>query len=225
MDNVTNLERLRWRCYQIIPLVFDEALSYYEVLCKGAKKTNELIDFVNEMAETVQNNTENLASLQAIVGEGSIDNRIYDAELSAKAYTDEVFETASNKIGYTIFEGAMPWGNINIAPTGTQYRVTDYNIVKVWTDHGGTNPDANSDGSILCSVSRTTANAKVVIRGITIGALSTDDVDASLVTAYINYNDTTNVFTRNQSWKPDDQAEEPQGIHVHANITKIVGII
>jgi len=68
MDNTTNIEKLRWRCYQIIPLVFDEALSYYEVLCKGAKKTNELIDFVNEMAETVQDNTEEIEAIKSKSG-------------------------------------------------------------------------------------------------------------------------------------------------------------
>ena len=193
MDNVTNIERLRWRCYQIIPLVFDEALSYYEVLCKGAKKTNELIDFVNEMAETVQSNTEDIEELKTTV------------------------EDITDKTNYTIFEGEMRYGSISIAPTGTEHSITDYNIVKVWTDHSA------SDGGILCSVSAM-PNGNYTIRGVGIGTLFDGDMTIHLVGVYINYNPTTGLFIRNNSYKPDDADDTMSSDHIQAGITKIVGV-
>ena len=34
-------------CQKVLPLVYDESLSYYEVLCKLTDKQNEMIDFLN----------------------------------------------------------------------------------------------------------------------------------------------------------------------------------
>lgn len=216
MDNVTNIERLRWRCYQIIPLVFDEALSYYEVLCKGAKKTNELIDFVNEMAETVQDNTENLASLQAIVGEGSVDDRIYGAELSAKAYTDEVTDNMKAKSGFVLFEGAMEYGNTHQTCVNGDFKISDYHTVVVYGDR------PYGDGGVVCSVTPYVNEESTVysISGIGNIGLDMDDTGgAYLLRVFLKYDSTTNELTRSQSTKPDTE-----GNTVHDTITKIIGV-
>ena len=47
------INKLRFWCHKVIPLVYDEALSYYEVICKVAKKINEVIDDVNGLHDTV----------------------------------------------------------------------------------------------------------------------------------------------------------------------------
>lgn len=36
-------------CQKVLPLVYDNSLSYYEVLCKLTNKINELVDTVNEL--------------------------------------------------------------------------------------------------------------------------------------------------------------------------------
>ena len=33
-----------WRCFKVMPLVYDESLSYYEVLCKLTDKLNDVIN-------------------------------------------------------------------------------------------------------------------------------------------------------------------------------------
>lgn len=38
---------LRFYCQKILPLVYDDSLSYYEVVCKVASKLNEFIDWAN----------------------------------------------------------------------------------------------------------------------------------------------------------------------------------
>lgn len=41
---------------KILPLTYDDSLSYYEQLCKLTNKMNELVDFVNgEISTTIQN--------------------------------------------------------------------------------------------------------------------------------------------------------------------------
>ena len=39
-----NVKRIRFWCNKVLPLVYDDSLSYYEVLCKVVAKINEIID-------------------------------------------------------------------------------------------------------------------------------------------------------------------------------------
>ena len=38
-------------CQKVLPLVYDESLSYYEAICKLTDKVNELVDIVNNLEE------------------------------------------------------------------------------------------------------------------------------------------------------------------------------
>lgn len=47
-----NIEKvIRPYCYKIIPLIYDDSLSYYEVLCKLREKLNEVIENVNNIED------------------------------------------------------------------------------------------------------------------------------------------------------------------------------
>lgn len=41
------IHNLFFRSTKILPLVYDESLSYYEVLCKFSAKLNEVIETIN----------------------------------------------------------------------------------------------------------------------------------------------------------------------------------
>ena len=41
------MKYLKFIAHKILPLVYDESLSYYEVLCKVVAKVNEVIDYVD----------------------------------------------------------------------------------------------------------------------------------------------------------------------------------
>lgn len=43
------IDNLRYWCHKILPLVYDDSLSYYEVLCKTSAKLNEVIDSTNRL--------------------------------------------------------------------------------------------------------------------------------------------------------------------------------
>ena len=40
------IKQLKFIAHKILPLVYDESLSYYEVLCKVVSKVNEVIQYV-----------------------------------------------------------------------------------------------------------------------------------------------------------------------------------
>lgn len=45
------IQPMKFCCQKILPLVYDDSLSYYETLCKISAKLNEVIDAINELNE------------------------------------------------------------------------------------------------------------------------------------------------------------------------------
>lgn len=48
----------RYWCYKVLPLVYDDSLSYYEVLCK-------IVDYINNMIEEDKSYVEDIEELKA----------------------------------------------------------------------------------------------------------------------------------------------------------------
>lgn len=51
MNKINNIPY--YRCQKILPLVYDDSLSYYENLCKLTSKMNEIIDDINDGFEAL----------------------------------------------------------------------------------------------------------------------------------------------------------------------------
>ena len=49
-----DMKPLAFWCQKILPLTFDDSLSYYEQLCKLANKLNEVIEELNKQAEIIK---------------------------------------------------------------------------------------------------------------------------------------------------------------------------
>ena len=107
-QNVPKFNTLR--CQKILPLVYDDSLSYYEVLCKVADKTNKLIEDINiflDWATEAEHTIEELnarvtaveneiASFEAEIRtafDGLEDDLKKQFEALAKSLTDEVDES------------------------------------------------------------------------------------------------------------------------------------
>ena len=58
------VHRLQYWCQLVLPAVFDDSLSYYELVAKVVKKLNEVIDSNNELAGYVGTNTRDIAQLK-----------------------------------------------------------------------------------------------------------------------------------------------------------------
>lgn len=51
MYDASRIERFKFYCQPVLPLVYNESLSYYEVLCKVVDYLNKVIDNQNDMTE------------------------------------------------------------------------------------------------------------------------------------------------------------------------------
>ena len=205
----TDANKIRVACYKVLPLIFDEALSYYEVLCKIKDTVNDLIDQVSEMDDDV-------SDLLSWVGTGSVDDRIYGAELEAKGYAETYTNEKIERCGMVLFEGTIePLGSAEL--NDTVYKLPDYHMVQVLLDH------ATYDGPVLCSVHKASGTTYVIV-GVGGTALQPPSSYESLSYVYATYNSSTNTLQANRAHRPDNYEEDPTGHLVGADIKKIIGI-
>lgn len=52
-SNLNHVERIKFWCHKVLPLVYDDSLSYYELLCKVVAKLNEMADIINALPEEI----------------------------------------------------------------------------------------------------------------------------------------------------------------------------
>lgn len=69
MSVYKNLNTFRFWCYKVLPLVYDDSLSYYEILCKVVDYINNMIENQKAMNDTITENSNDIASLQSDVAE------------------------------------------------------------------------------------------------------------------------------------------------------------
>lgn len=55
MNNLKNISTLKFWCQKVLPIVYDDSLSYYELLCKVVHKLNEVIDNENALNDELKN--------------------------------------------------------------------------------------------------------------------------------------------------------------------------
>lgn len=72
LEPTKSLANFRFWCQKVLPLVYDDALSYYEVLGKMVQYLNDVIDDVNTDADNI--------------------NTLYQAFLELQAYVDQVIQ-------------------------------------------------------------------------------------------------------------------------------------
>lgn len=99
MDTVSMLNNMRFYCQPILPLVYDESMSYYETLCKVVGQLNTTGDAVNKLNEGL---TGEIADRQK--GDILLDERL------------RVLEKTNKKIHFLTFAGTPPH---NAKPIGT----------------------------------------------------------------------------------------------------------
>lgn len=111
---MSDLKHFRFWCYKVLPLVYDNSLSYYEILCKVVKYINDLIDQDKVMAAEIE-------ALQADlkVVQDWIDN--FDtsyAEQIIKDYLAKMIWVEINDAGYFVYNIPQEWNDITFNTTG-----------------------------------------------------------------------------------------------------------
>lgn len=57
-------EPIKFWCFKVLPLVYDDSLSYYEVLCKIKAKLNEMLASMSELDDTIKSLEQAIAQIQ-----------------------------------------------------------------------------------------------------------------------------------------------------------------
>ena len=112
--NYKNLTEFRFWCFKVLPLVYDDELSYYEVICKCVEYINNLIE--NDKA--ISNDVEQLKQEMKQVQEW-IDN--YDtnfAESIIREYLATMIFVTISDSGYIIYNIPANWQSITFNTTG-----------------------------------------------------------------------------------------------------------
>ena len=116
MDTVNMLNTMRFYCQPILPLVYDESMSYYETLCKVVGQLNTTGDAVNKLNEGLTNE---IADRQA--ADAALDERL------------KKIESTNAKIHFLAFAGTPPYDAkpIYAMPTRSELRqwVTDGDMI------------------------------------------------------------------------------------------------
>ena len=107
MDTVSMLNKMSFYCQPILPLVYDESMSYYETLCKVVGQLNTTGETVNKLNE-------------GLTGEIA-DRQKADSLLNERL---KVVEATNKKIHFLVFAGTPPHGAglIGTAPTRSELR-------------------------------------------------------------------------------------------------------
>lgn len=91
----------RFWCQKVIPLIYDDSLSYYELLCKVVHKLNEVIGNENELSENfkrlkeyVDNYFSSLDFQQAV--DNKLDEMVEDGTLSS-IINEQIFNSLMSK--------------------------------------------------------------------------------------------------------------------------------
>lgn len=92
MDTVNMLNTMRFYCQPILPLVYDESMSYYETLCKVVGQLNTTGETVNKLNEGLTNEI--------------ADRQKADALLNDRL---KILESTNAKIHFMAFAGTPPY--------------------------------------------------------------------------------------------------------------------
>lgn len=126
MNNFNNVERFRGWCYKILPLVYDDSLSYYETLCKVVSLLNQVIENINNLPDYI---AELLSDdkLKEILS--TLLNTLEEQIASANEGTSE-FASEGRNVGDLIWLNGELYRAIKQIDSGTKY-VVGTNVDKV----------------------------------------------------------------------------------------------
>ena len=82
--SVLKLHPLFFKCHKILPLVYDESLSYYEVLCKCVASLNEVIESTNQLNDNVADINSRENALADKVNEIAEEINNFESEINGK---------------------------------------------------------------------------------------------------------------------------------------------
>lgn len=116
-----NLRCFKFWCQSVLPLVYDDSLSYYEVLCKVVEYINSLIETDREIFDDIEELRDDLKVVQ-----DWIDN--YNTEFAEKIIEEHlatmIFVEISDS-GYIVYNIPESWESITFNTTELDIFIDD----------------------------------------------------------------------------------------------------
>lgn len=109
-----NLKHFKYWCYKVLPLVYDDSLSYYEVLCKVVTYINNMIDNLKDVGNDV---TSLQAALKEVQDWISNFDTSYLESLIAQYLAKMVYPYITES-GYIVYYIPESWADIQFNTTG-----------------------------------------------------------------------------------------------------------
>ena len=109
-----NIPHFRFWCQKVLPLVYDDSLSYYEILCKVVKYINDLIDQDKVIGDTLESLQQALTEVQNWIK--NFDTS-YLEKLIAQYLAKMIYVYISDA-GYIIYYIPETWEDIQFNTTG-----------------------------------------------------------------------------------------------------------
>lgn len=108
------MDKLRFWCQKVLPLVYEDSLSYLEVLCKIKYKMNEIIDNANTTNETIQELKNAVAKINEWIE--NLDTK-YIKEIVNSYIATMIFIEISDA-GYIVYYMPESWKDIEFNTSG-----------------------------------------------------------------------------------------------------------
>ena len=108
------IDKVKFWCYKVLPLVYDDSLSYYELLCKVVSKLNELIEKYASFDDVVAEIQTAIDALQKQIDEF---DTTYIEKLIKDKLANMVYVWISDA-GYFIYYIPESWNDVSFNTTG-----------------------------------------------------------------------------------------------------------
>lgn len=116
-----DMPTFKFWCNKVLPLVYDDSLSYYEVLCKVVKYINDLIEGDKIIGKELEELQSELAEVQKWIED--FDPQILNDMLSK--YLASMIFVEINDEGYIVYNIPESWANIVFQTTGLDVSIPD----------------------------------------------------------------------------------------------------
>ena len=108
------IDKVKFWCYKVLPLVYDDSLSYYELLCKVVSKLNELIEKYASFDDMVEEIQSAIDALQKQIDEF---DTTYIEKLIKDKLANMIYVWISDA-GYFIYYIPESWNDVSFNTTG-----------------------------------------------------------------------------------------------------------
>lgn len=113
------LTNFKFWCQKVLPLVYDDSLSYYEVLCKVVDYINKLIDSDKEIIDDIETLKAELTTVQNWIDNF---NTSYAESIIKQSIATMIFIEIDSS-GYIIYNIPSNWDNIIFNTTGLDIEI------------------------------------------------------------------------------------------------------